>query len=82
MLYVYGRFMNRQLTVTVSADRHLARLFIYFLRYHTLICYSLYIGSKRLGHPRPQLLIDARPLALPCSRQGVYPLAICWFAGP
>ncbi|GAQ90521.1 phosphatidate cytidyltransferase [Klebsormidium nitens] len=45
MLYVYGRFMNRQLTVTISSDRQLARIFIVFLRYHTLICYSLYIGS-------------------------------------
>lgn len=56
MLYVYGRFMNKQLTVTISSDRQLARIFIVFLRYHNLICYSLYIGSEA-AKALPELLL-------------------------
>jgi phosphatidate cytidylyltransferase len=43
MVYVYGRFMSRQLVNTVSSDKVLYQLISNLIKYHMLICYCLYI---------------------------------------
>jgi len=43
MVYVYGRFMSRQLVNTVSSDKVLYQLISNLVKYHMLICYCLYI---------------------------------------
>ncbi|KAH7351997.1 hypothetical protein KP509_19G024300 [Ceratopteris richardii] len=43
MVYVYGRFLSKQLVNSISSDRILTQLFSGYIKYHMLICYSMYI---------------------------------------
>ena len=58
MLYVYGRFLSKQLVKTINTDQMMAHLFKYgLIKYHMIICYSLYIAGKHAdvlysSHPR------------------------------
>lgn len=45
MVYVYGRFLSKQLVSTISSDRVLTQLFSELIKYHMLICYFLYIAG-------------------------------------
>ncbi|KAG0616981.1 hypothetical protein M758_5G156700 [Ceratodon purpureus] len=46
MLYVYGRFLNKHLVKTIHSDHLIPYLFKYgLIKYHMLICYSLYIAG-------------------------------------
>eukprot|EP01018_Ginkgo_biloba_P024691 Gb_11649 [translate_table: standard] len=45
MVYVYGRFLSRQLVNTVSSDKVLSQLFSNLIKYHMFICYFLYIAG-------------------------------------
>lgn len=46
MLYVYGRFLNKHLVKTIYSDHMIPHLFKYgLIKYHMLICYSLYIAG-------------------------------------
>ncbi|KAI5080593.1 hypothetical protein GOP47_0003776 [Adiantum capillus-veneris] len=45
MLYVYGRFLSKQLVSAISSDRILTQLFSGFIKYHTIICYFMYIAG-------------------------------------
>ncbi|MCO5572486.1 hypothetical protein L7F22_026241 [Adiantum nelumboides] len=46
MVYVYGRFLSKQLVSAISSDRILTQLFSGFIKYHMLICYFMYIAGK------------------------------------
>lgn len=47
MLYVYGRFLNKHLVKTIHSDHVIPNLFKYgLIKYHMLICYSLYIAGN------------------------------------
>ncbi len=49
MLYVYGRFLSKQLTTTMHSDQVLSHSFKYgLIKYHMIICYFMYIA----GNPR------------------------------
>ncbi|OWM85608.1 phosphatidate cytidylyltransferase 2 [Punica granatum] len=43
MLFVYGRILSQRLANTVTPDKVLYRLVSNLIKYHTVICYSLYI---------------------------------------
>lgn len=45
MVYVYGRFLSKQLVSAISSDKLLSQLFSGFIKYHMLICYFLYIAG-------------------------------------
>lgn len=45
MVYVYGRFLSKQLVTTISSDKLLFQLFSGFIKYHMLICYTLYTAG-------------------------------------
>eukprot|EP00250_Pteridium_aquilinum_P001120 c11328_g1_i1 orf=222-1478(+) len=45
MVYVYGRFLSKQLVSAISSDKILTQLFSGFIKYHMLICYFLYIAG-------------------------------------
>eukprot|EP00252_Welwitschia_mirabilis_P005473 TRINITY_DN1595_c0_g1_i2.p1 TRINITY_DN1595_c0_g1~~TRINITY_DN1595_c0_g1_i2.p1 ORF type:complete len:428 (+),score=51.18 TRINITY_DN1595_c0_g1_i2:237-1520(+) len=45
MIYVYGRFLSRQLVNTVSSDKVLYRVFSNLIKYHMIICYFMYIAG-------------------------------------
>lgn len=45
MVYVYGRFLSKQLVSTISSDRILTQLFNELIKYHMIICYFLYIAG-------------------------------------
>lgn len=45
MIYVYGRFLSKQLVSTISSDRILTQLFSGFIKYHMIICYFMYIAG-------------------------------------
>eukprot|EP00249_Psilotum_nudum_P017820 c26505_g1_i2 orf=513-1715(+) len=45
MVYVYGRFLSKQLVTTISSDKLLTKLFSGFIKYHMLICYFMYIAG-------------------------------------
>lgn len=47
MVYVYGRFLSKQLVSTISSDRVLTQLFSELIKYHMLICYFLYIAGEK-----------------------------------
>lgn len=40
-----NRFIKNNLLVEVTSDRTLARLFMWALKHHSLISYSLYMGG-------------------------------------
>lgn len=47
MLYVYGRFLSKQLVKTINTDQMMSHLFKYgLIKYHMIICYSLYIAGN------------------------------------
>ena len=49
MLYVYGRFLNKHLVKTIHSDHLIPHLFKYgLIKYHMLICYSLYIAGNNI----------------------------------
>ncbi|PNY10941.1 phosphatidate cytidylyltransferase-like protein, partial [Trifolium pratense] len=43
MLFVYGRILSQRLVNTVNSDKVLYRLVSNLIKYHTVVCYSLYI---------------------------------------
>ncbi|KAK4759712.1 hypothetical protein SAY87_022843 [Trapa incisa] len=45
MLFVYGRILNQQLVNTVTPAKVLYRFVSGLIKYHTVICYSLYISG-------------------------------------
>ncbi|KAK4798716.1 hypothetical protein SAY86_031042 [Trapa natans] len=45
MLFVYGRILNQQLVNTVTPTKVLYRFVSGLIKYHTAICYSLYISG-------------------------------------
>jgi phosphatidate cytidylyltransferase len=45
MVYVYGRFLSKQLVKTISSDRFLILIFSWLIQYHMIICYFLYIAG-------------------------------------
>ncbi|KAL2325137.1 hypothetical protein Fmac_024195 [Flemingia macrophylla] len=45
MLFVYGRILSPRLVNTVTSDMVLYRLVSSLIKYHTVICYSLYIAG-------------------------------------
>lgn len=45
MVYVYGRFLSKQLVTTISSDRILTQLFSVTIKYHMIICYFMYIAG-------------------------------------
>lgn len=45
MLFVYGRFLSQRLVNTVTSDRVLYKLVSILIKYHMVICYSLYIAG-------------------------------------
>uniref|UniRef100_A0A0D6QVF2 Phosphatidate cytidylyltransferase n=1 Tax=Araucaria cunninghamii TaxID=56994 RepID=A0A0D6QVF2_ARACU len=45
MVYVYGRFLSRQLVNSISSDRFLSQFFSDLIKYHMLICYFMYIAG-------------------------------------
>lgn len=45
MLFVYGRILNQRLVNTVTSDHVLYKLVGSFIKYHMVICYSLYIAG-------------------------------------
>ncbi|KAL4198566.1 hypothetical protein AMTRI_Chr03g140800 [Amborella trichopoda] len=45
MLYVYGRFLSRQLVNTVTSDKFLYQLVSGLIKYQMFICYFLYIAG-------------------------------------
>ncbi|KAH9559834.1 hypothetical protein CY35_06G075700 [Sphagnum magellanicum] len=46
MLYVYGRFLSKQLTTTMHSDQVLSHSFKYgLIKYHMIICYFMYIAG-------------------------------------
>jgi len=51
MLYVYGRFLSKQLTTTMHSDQVLSPFFKHgLIKYHMIICYFMYIaGNSVLG---------------------------------
>lgn len=47
MLYVYGRFLSKQLVKTINTDQIMSHIFKYgLIKYHMIICYSLYIAGN------------------------------------
>ncbi|KAH8946251.1 hypothetical protein BDL97_12G084300 [Sphagnum fallax] len=46
MLYVYGRFLSKQLTTTMHSDQVLSPFFKHgLIKYHMIICYFMYIAG-------------------------------------
>lgn len=45
MVYVYGRFLSRQLVNSVSSDKFLSQIFSNLIKYHMLTCYFMYIAG-------------------------------------
>ena len=45
MLFVYGRILSQRLVNTVTSDKVLYRLVSILIKYHMVICYSLYIAG-------------------------------------
>eukprot|EP00246_Nothoceros_aenigmaticus_P011221 TRINITY_DN2981_c0_g1_i1.p1 TRINITY_DN2981_c0_g1~~TRINITY_DN2981_c0_g1_i1.p1 ORF type:complete len:411 (+),score=44.76 TRINITY_DN2981_c0_g1_i1:161-1393(+) len=45
MLYVYGRFLSKQLIKTISSDIILSDLFSGFIKFHMITCYFMYIAG-------------------------------------
>ncbi|CAM6096713.1 unnamed protein product [Calypogeia fissa] len=45
MVYVYGRFLSKQLVKTISSDKMLILVFSGVIQYHMIICYFLYIAG-------------------------------------
>ncbi|KAJ8751659.1 hypothetical protein K2173_025818 [Erythroxylum novogranatense] len=45
MLFVYGRLLSQRLVNTVTPDKVLYRLVSSLIKYHMVICYSLYIAG-------------------------------------
>ncbi|KAG6780105.1 hypothetical protein POTOM_016517 [Populus tomentosa] len=45
MLFVYGRILNQRLYNTVTSGKSLYQLVISLIKYHMVICYSLYIAG-------------------------------------
>ncbi|KAL2631427.1 hypothetical protein R1flu_016113 [Riccia fluitans] len=45
MVYVYGRFLSKQLVKTISSDKMLLLVFSGLIQYHMIICYFLYIAG-------------------------------------
>ena len=46
MIYVYGRFLTRQLVSSISTDKLLTLIFSGLIKYHMLISYFLYIAGE------------------------------------
>lgn len=45
MVYVYGRFLSKQLVKTISSDKMLLLIFSGLIQYHMIICYFMYIAG-------------------------------------
>uniref|UniRef100_A0A0A0KH79 Phosphatidate cytidylyltransferase n=1 Tax=Cucumis sativus TaxID=3659 RepID=A0A0A0KH79_CUCSA len=45
MLFVYGRILSQRLVNTVTSDKFLYQLVSSLIKYHMVICYSLYIAG-------------------------------------
>eukprot|EP00249_Psilotum_nudum_P003231 c16609_g1_i3 orf=168-785(+) len=45
MVYVYGKFLSKQLVTTILSDKLLTQLFSGFIKYHMIICYFMYIAG-------------------------------------
>ncbi|XP_024544214.1 phosphatidate cytidylyltransferase 1 [Selaginella moellendorffii] len=43
MVYAYGRFLKKQFVNTISSDKILLMIFSGLIKYHTMICYLIYI---------------------------------------
>lgn len=46
MLFVYGRILSQRLVNTVTSDKVLYKLVSSLIKYHMVICYSLYIAGN------------------------------------
>lgn len=46
MLFVYGRILSQRLVNTVTSDKVLFRLVRNLIKYHMVVCYSLYIAGN------------------------------------
>lgn len=83
MLYVYGRFLSKQLVKTIHSDQMLPFFFKFgLIKYHMMICYSLYIAgnlARDISPPSRLPLLNASNNKVPyCGNSCVKKMSICY----